>query len=164
MFILKEHSNSIIFLIQGRYPGTLGPLPYFQTKLKPTDPTNFILEANPPSSPLENLNPPFLDSLHLSTGNLFFPVHGKWKRLIQGCLFILSFQLYNKYPSRPVFVKAYTTKPPVFASSRNGTNVTVNGNAEIHVIAKNGAPIYALTIGLVSSLAINPLNGQMFLY
>lgn len=151
IFILKEHSNSIIFLIQGRYPRTLGPLRYFQTKLKPP-------------SPLANLNPPFLDSLHLSTGNLFFPVHGKWKRLIQRCLFILSFQLYNKYPNRPVFVKAYTTKPPVFASSRNGTNVTANGNAEIHVIAKNGAPIYALTIGLVSSLAINPLNGQMFLY
>lgn len=63
------------------------------------------------------------------------------------------YQLYNKYPNRPVFVKAYTTKPPVFASSRNGTNVTVNGNAEIHVIAKNGAPIYALTIGLRAVLS-----------
>ena len=54
------------------------------------------------------------------------------------------------YPDRPVFVKVYTTKAPVFTSRRSGTNVTVTGNVEVYVIAKNGAPVYALTVGLVS--------------
>jgi len=62
-------------------------------------------------------------------------------------------QLYQKHPDRPVFVKIYTTKAPVFTSSSNGTIVTVNGNAEIHVTAKDGTPIYALTVGLRTVLS-----------
>lgn len=54
------------------------------------------------------------------------------------------------YPERPVFLKLYTTKAPVFTSSRSGINVTVTGNVEVYVIAKNGAHVYALTVGLVS--------------
>lgn len=54
------------------------------------------------------------------------------------------------YPDRPVFLKVYTTKAPVFTSRRSGTNVTVTGNVEVYVTTKNGAPVYALTLGLVS--------------
>ena len=68
----------------------------------------------------------------------FFPRHS------------LLFKLYQKYPDRPVFVKVYTTKAPVFTSRRSGTNVTVTGNVEVYVTAKNGASVYALTVGLVS--------------
>lgn len=48
-----------------------------------------------------------------------------------------------------MFIKLYTTKAPLFTSTTNRTNVTVSGNAEIHVIAKNRAHMYALTLGLV---------------
>lgn len=63
-----------------------------------------------------------------------------------------------------MFVKLYTTKAPVFTTRTNMTNMTVNGNAEIHVNAKNGVPIYALTLGLVSLLRQRktPLDNRPF--
>lgn len=68
-------------------------------------------------------------------------------------------QLYKLYPDRPVFLKVYTTKAPVFVSSPNSVNVTVNGNIEVYVTAKNGANIYALTVGVkanvLGSLGVN---------
>ena len=51
-----------------------------------------------------------------------------------------------------MFLKVYTTKAPVFVSSPNSVNVTVNGNIEVYVTAKNGANIYALTVGVVSNV------------
>ncbi|KAJ7390727.1 hypothetical protein OS493_022808 [Desmophyllum pertusum] len=63
------------------------------------------------------------------------------------------YKLYEMYPERPVFLKLYTTKAPVFTSSRSGINVTVTGNVEVYVIAKNGAHVYALTVGLKANLA-----------
>lgn len=62
-------------------------------------------------------------------------------------------QLYQKFPERPIFIKVYTTKPPVFTSSQNGTSVTVNAGAEILVTAKNWTSINALTVGLRAVLA-----------
>lgn len=58
------------------------------------------------------------------------------------------YQLYKLYPDRPVFLKAYTSKAPVFVSSPNNVNVTVAGNIEVYVISKNGTNIYALTLGV----------------
>lgn len=61
-------------------------------------------------------------------------------------------KLYKLYPDRPVFLKAYTSKAPVFVSSPNNVNVTVAGNIEVYVISKNGTNIYALTLGVVSNV------------
>lgn len=51
-----------------------------------------------------------------------------------------------------MFLKAYTSKAPVFVSSPNNVNVTVAGNIEVYVISKNGTNIYALTLGVVSNV------------
>lgn len=54
-----------------------------------------------------------------------------------------------------MFLKAYTSKAPVFVSSPNNVNVTVAGNIEVYVISKNGiymGNIYALTLGVVSNV------------
>ena len=56
------------------------------------------------------------------------------------------------YPDRPVFLKVYTTKAPVITLRPSGMNVTVTGNVEAYVTLKNGAHVYALTVGLVSIL------------
>lgn len=56
-----------------------------------------------------------------------------------------------------MFLKAYTSKAPVFVSSPNNVNVTVAGNIEVYVISKNGTNIYALTLGVVSNV-INIIN------
>ena len=61
-------------------------------------------------------------------------------------------KLYQLYPDRPVFLKVYTTEAPVFTSSPSRINVTVIGNIEVYVTAKNGANIYALTVGVVSNV------------
>ena len=51
-----------------------------------------------------------------------------------------------------MFLKAYTSKAPVFVSSPNNVNVTVAANIEVYVISKNGTNIYALTLGVVSNV------------
>jgi len=103
----------------------------------------------------------------LNTASLVYHNEGKLRRTIRpedfprSSKFQLntkSFQLFliqlsEKYPNRPVFLKVYTTKAPVFTSRRSGTNVTVTGNVEVYVIAKNGAQIYALTVGVKADLA-----------
>ncbi|XP_078354503.1 lipopolysaccharide-binding protein-like [Oculina patagonica] len=66
---------------------------------------------------------------------------------------LFLYKLYEKYPDRPVFFKGYTTKAPVFTSRPSGTNVTVTGNVEVYVTAKNGAHVYALTVGLKADVA-----------
>lgn len=61
-------------------------------------------------------------------------------------------KLYTRYPNRPLLVKLYTTKAPVFTSSINITNITVNAKAEIYVTAINRSHVYALTLGLKAVL------------
>ncbi|XP_068745696.1 lipopolysaccharide-binding protein-like isoform X1 [Montipora capricornis] len=61
-------------------------------------------------------------------------------------------KLYTRYPNRPLLVKVYTTKAPVFTSSINITNITVNAKAKIYVTAINRSHVYALTLGLKAVL------------
>jgi len=103
----------------------------------------------------------------LNTASLVYHEEGKLRRTIRpediprSSKFQLNtqsfqtflYKLYQKYPDRPVFVKVYTTKAPVFTSRHSGTNVTVTGNVEVYVTTRNGAPVYALTVGLKADLA-----------
>ncbi|EDO28596.1 predicted protein, partial [Nematostella vectensis] len=61
---------------------------------------------------------------------------------------VIVYQLYNKYPDRPVRLKVYPTQSPAISSDVGGVNVSLVGHVEFYVDLQNGSSVFAFSLGL----------------
>ncbi|EDO37094.1 predicted protein [Nematostella vectensis] len=75
---------------------------------------------------------------------------------------VIVYQLYNKYPDRPVRLKVYPTQSPAISSDVGGVNVSLVGHVEFYVDLQNGSSVFAFSLGLniaaTAQIAIKDTN------